>query len=81
MYDGTIWDKWDSAVMRPPLHFRCRSRLNPYMGKIPGARDYKKVLKANGDNFEATDIKRVEKKHKVFKTRYWESVNVQDIMR
>jgi len=42
----------------------CRSRLVPYFGRIPGARDFKK-------EFDAEFIKRAESTRDVFRKRFW----------
>lgn len=64
MLNGTIWALGDSGIRRPPQHFNCRSRLRPYFGTVPGARDYTK-------DFSPKFIDEAEHTADVFKTKYW----------
>jgi len=65
MLDGTIWALDDPGIRRPPQHFNCRSRLKPYFGTVPGARDYTK-------DFPPAFIEEAEETATVFKTKYWD---------
>lgn len=64
MLNGTIWALNDSDIVVPPAHFSCRSRLVPYFGKIPGARDFEKKF---GSDF----VERAKKTSAVFRKKYW----------
>lgn len=64
MMNGTIWALGDSAIQVPPLHFSCRSRLVPYWGGIPKARNFKKEF---GSEFVTNATKVTD----TFRSKYW----------
>ena len=64
MLNLTIWGMGDSAIVVPPAHFACRSRLIPYFGKIPGKRDFKAQF---GTDF----VTKAEKDSNLFRSKYW----------
>lgn len=70
MLNKTIWAINDPAIQRPPLHFNCRSRIIPYFGTIPGKRDFRKSF--DGVEYSKTDIAKVQKQIKVFRSKYWD---------
>ena len=60
----TIWRINDPGIRSPPNHFHCRSRLKPYFGKIPGARDYSK-------DFDQKTIDSAFETSNTFRKKYW----------
>lgn len=67
MLNGTIWAMGDPDIQVPPLHFNCRSRLVPYFGKIPGARDFTKEF---GSEFVAGATETAT----TFRGKYWRTM-------
>lgn len=47
----------------------CRSRTIPYFGPIPGKRDFSRSY--DGVEYSKTDIAKVQKQIKVFRSKYW----------
>jgi len=68
MLNGTIWAMNDPDIQVPPLHFNCRSRLVPYFGKIPGARDFKSEF---GSEFVTSATETAD----TFHSKYWRSMS------
>ena len=64
MYNGTIWGLDDPDIKVPPLHFNCRSALNPYWGGIPGKRDF---VSEFGSEF----VDGANNTADVFRSQYW----------
>lgn len=64
MMNNTIWALGDSDIKVPPLHFSCRSRLIPYWGGIPGARNFNKEF---GSEF----VTNATKVSDTFRSKYW----------
>lgn len=54
----------ESYVANGIIVHNCRSRLRPYFGTVPGARDYTK-------DFTPKFIDEAEHTAEVFKTKYW----------
>lgn len=62
--DQTIWALDDPGIQTPPSHFNCRSRIQPYFGKIPGKRDYSK-------QFSPAMLASARKTQETFRSTYW----------
>jgi SPP1 gp7 family putative phage head morphogenesis protein len=69
MLNMTIWALNDPAIQRPPLHFSCRSRLLPYIGPVPGKRDFRHTY--DGTEYSGTQVSRIQDQINTFKSKYW----------
>jgi len=70
MLNGTIWALDDPSRISIPCHFFCRSRYSPYIGKIPGARDFSKSI--DGTEFSQDQIAKIQGNITTFRSKYWD---------
>jgi hypothetical protein len=68
MLNGTIWALGDPDIQVPPIHFNCRSRVVPVIGKIPGARDFTEEF---GSEFVSGATETAD----TFRSKYWRSMS------
>ncbi|MBC2746225.1 MAG: minor capsid protein [ANME-2 cluster archaeon] len=69
MLNLTIWALNDPSIQRPPLHFFCRSRIIPYLGHIPGKRDFRHAT--DGTEYSTKQVKKIQGHINTFKNKYW----------
>ena len=70
MYNKTIWGIDAPDIQRPPLHFRCRSRIVAYLGPMPdNPRDFTKAT--DGSEISPDTVAALNKDLKTFRSKYW----------
>lgn len=65
----TIWALNDPEIQKPPLHFRCRSTIVAFFGKLPGARDYS--TRYDGQSYTQDEVNQNMKRIEIFRDKYW----------